>query len=66
MKIDVLIEYDKKLSEVTFSSQATQLCETRPARIGLSHPKYEKYEYEIVEFVGEDWEAIKKIPDLFQ
>lgn len=66
MKIDVLIEYDKKSSEVTFSSQATDFTQTRPARIGLSRHMFEESEYEIVEFVGEDWERIKEIPDLFQ
>jgi len=66
MKIDVLIEYDTKLSEVSFSSKATNFTQTRPARIGVSHPKFEKYEIEVVEFVGEDWESIKNIPELFR
>lgn len=66
MKFDVLIEYDKKSSEVTFSSEATQFTQTRPARIGLSHPKFEKYETEFIEFVGEDWESIKNISDWFK
>lgn len=66
MKVDVLIEYNEKSSEVTFSSKATQFTQTRPARIGLSHPKFEKYETELIEFVGEDWEALKNIPDLFK
>lgn len=65
MKIDVSIEYDAKLSEVTFSSKAAQYTETRTARIGLSRPKNEDISSEQVEFVGEDWEIIKKIEDWF-
>ena len=65
MKIDILIEYDAKLSEVTFSSKAAQFSETRTARIGLSRPKNEDISSEQIEFVGEDWEIIKKIEDWF-
>ena len=65
MKIDILIEYHPKLSEVTFSSDAAQFTETRPARIGLSRGKNEDLELELIEFVGEDWEIIKKIEDWF-
>lgn len=65
MKIDVLIEYDAKLSEVTFSSKAAQFSETRTARIGLSRAKHEDISSELIEFVGADWETIKKIEDWF-
>lgn len=65
MKIDVLIEYDAKLSEVTFSSKAAQYTETRTSRIGLSRPEQEDISSEQIEFVGEDWEIIKKIEDWF-
>jgi hypothetical protein len=66
MKVDVLIEYNKKSSEVTFSSKATQFTQTRPARIGLSHPRFENRQPKIVEFVGEDWKTIKEIPNSFE
>lgn len=66
MRIDVLIEYDKKLSEVTFSSKATNFSQIRPAIIGLSHPKFENQHHEMVEFVGESWKLIKEIPGLFE
>lgn len=65
MKIDVLIEYNDELSEVTFSSQAAQFTQTRPARIGLSHFKGDKNKFELIEFVGEDWEFVRSIEDLF-
>ena len=65
MKIDILIEYDAKLSKVTFSSNAAKFTETRTARIGLSRPKHEDISSEQIEFVGEDWEIIKKIEDHF-
>jgi hypothetical protein len=65
MMIDVLIEYDKKLSEVTFSSNAAQFTERRTARIGLSRPKHKDISAEQIEFVGESWEIIKKIEDWF-
>lgn len=65
MKIDVLIEYDGKLSEVTFGSKAAQFSETRTARIGFSRPKHEDINSEQIEFVGESWEIIKKIEDCF-
>lgn len=65
MKIDVLIEYDEKLSEVTFSSKATQFTETRPARIGLSHARTDDLKIEMVEFIGEDWEFVQNVHELF-
>lgn len=65
MKIDVLIEYDPKLSELTVSSKAAQFNETRTARIGLSRPKNEDISSEQCEFVGESWEVIKKIENYF-
>jgi len=65
MRIDVLIEYDEKLSEVTFSSKTTQYGETRPARIGLSRFSNDDSGHEMIEFVGEDWEFLKNVHDLF-
>lgn len=66
MKIDVFIEYDKKLSEVTFSSQTTRFSETRAARLGLSHLINEDLSSELIEFVGADWKTLKNIPELFE
>ena len=65
MRIDILIEYDAKLSEVTFSSKAAQFTEIRPARMGLSHAEHEDISLEKIEFVGESWEIVKKIEDCF-
>jgi hypothetical protein len=65
MKIDVLIEYDEKLSEVNFSSKATQIKEKRPATIGLSHPTHKSFEVEFVEFVGHDRKDVEIIRDEF-
>jgi hypothetical protein len=66
MKIDVLIEYNEKLSEVTCSSKATQFTQTRPARIGLSRSVLADSDHEMVEFVGEDWEQLEIMHDLFR
>jgi len=66
MTIDVLIEYDGKLSEVTFSSKTVHYSETRPARIGLSRQLNGDSGYEMVEFVGEDWELVENVHDLFK
>lgn len=65
MKIDVLIEYNAKLSEVTFSSNAAKFSETRPARIGFSHKTDDKSDGELIEFVGEDWNFVKNIDEMF-
>lgn len=65
MKIDVLIEYNPKLSEVTFSSNAAQFTATRAARLGISRLKHEDINSGQIEFVGESWEVIKKIEDWF-
>lgn len=65
MKIGVLIEYDKKLSEVTLSSETVKYSETRPARIGLSRQSNGDSDFEMVEFVGEDWEFVKNVDEHF-
>jgi hypothetical protein len=66
MRFDVLIEYDKKLSEVTYRSKAAQFTKTRPSRIGLSRPFDGDPAHEMIEFVGEDWELVKNIHNLFR
>ena len=65
MKVDVLIEYNPKIPEITFSSTAAQIAETKTAWIGLSRPKHKDTGLEQIEFVGEDWETIKKIEASF-
>lgn len=66
MKVDVSVEYNKRASEVTFSSKATQFTQTRPARIGLSSAIGDDSGDEIVELVGENWEFLKTVDDMFQ
>lgn len=65
MRIDVLVEYDKTLSEVTFSSKATQYRETRTSNIGLSRPVNGNFYEEYIEFVGEDIEDVRIINEEF-
>lgn len=65
MKVDVLIEYNPKLPEISFSSTAARITETRTAWIGLSRPKHTDTGLEQIEFVGEDWETIKEIEAAF-
>ena len=65
MKVDVLIEYDEKLSEITFSSIATNFKEKRPSTIGLSYLKNKNNDYELIEFIGENQEGIELIKKEF-
>jgi hypothetical protein len=61
-----LIEYDAKLSEVTFSSNGAKFSETRPARIGFSHKTDGKFDGELIEFVGENWNFVENVDEMFR
>lgn len=65
MKVDILIEYNEKLSEINFSSIATNFNEERPSTIGLSHPMHKDFDYEMIEFIGENQEGIEIIKKEF-
>lgn len=65
MKLDVLIEYNKALNELTFSSQTAKFTQTRTGFIGLSRGLNDDSNCEQIEFIGEDWETFNKIKDLW-
>lgn len=65
MKIDILIEYNEKLSCVTISSKTAQFSLTRESNIGLSHPLDGNSGDEYIEFIGEDFKDAMLIREEF-